>query len=570
VGILVVGGALTAGALSACLGLRPDDVPPPTAGGGANPALAGLPEDLFRNWPAGKPDLALILSGQQHSYLKFCGCSRPQLGGFERRYNFMAKLKDRGWPLVAADLGDLVVRNQSPLVSPFQDYLKCDIAMQALEMLGYSAMTLGADDHLLPLDDGVAQFALQRPNAFPRSLVVNLADKPKRFPNAINPLKSWVEDWMPAGGDNGSPRVGIVGLTGRSVIQKITAQKQDVQFLPPNDTLAALKAVVAQMDTGKSKVDLKLLLFQGSFDEAQKLCGNGILPNTFDVILCLSDEDTPPARADQVGKTMIVRVGHRGRYVGVVGVYRTKNAAKPFDLYYQSVEMGEAFETAKDKEKNHPILKLLDHYADEVKLQDFLKRTPQRPVPVPQALGGLTLRYVGSEACKQCHQPEFVKWKTTKHSQAIDALVKVADKPNKRQFDPECISCHVVGFGYKSGYDGQKANMHLAHVGCESCHGPGSAHAAAPKNKQFHAGLSPWKVQPDDPLPLPGTLLKGVEAMKPAEKAVFLKTNDMCMKCHDVDNDPHFQFSKNWLQIIHGKNANAPIPPPGAAAKSNP
>jgi hypothetical protein len=572
-GILVVGAALTAGALSAHWGLRPDDAPPAAGGSGAAPSSAALPEDLFRDWPAAgakKPDMVFILSGQQHSFLKFCGCSRPQLGGFERRYNFMAKLRDRGWPLVSADLGDLVVRSQRAEINPLQDYLKCDIAMKALEILGYAAMTLGADDHLLPLDEGIAQFALQKPNAFPRVLCVNLADKPTRFPHAVNPKQSWIEDWLPAGGKNGVPRVGIVGLTGRSVIQKIYAQNPTIQFLPPDKTLDAMKAVVAQMNNPKEKVDLKLLLFQGSLDEAKKLCGQGLFPDTFDVILCLSDEDTPPARADQAGKTLIVRVGHRGRYLGVVGAYSTGNPAKPFEMYYQSVQMGEEYETAKDKEKNHPILKLLDHYSDEVKLQDFLRRTPQQAVPVPQALAGLALRYVGSDACKSCHQADFAKWKTTKHAHAIDALVKVAEKPRQRQFDSECISCHVVGFGLKSGYDGKPATMHLAGVGCESCHGPGSAHVGAPQNAQFKAAMSPWKRDPMDLLPVPGILLKGIGAMTPAEKAVYLRVNDMCMKCHDTDNDPHFQFNKNWPQIIHGKRANAPIPPPGAAAQNKP
>src|SRR5882724_6944156 len=55
-------------------------VPPP-------PVVESRPiEDLFRDWPANrKPDVVLVLSGQEHGYLQPCGCSKPQLGGLVRR-----------------------------------------------------------------------------------------------------------------------------------------------------------------------------------------------------------------------------------------------------------------------------------------------------------------------------------------------------------------------------------------------------------------------------------------------------------------------------------------------------
>jgi hypothetical protein len=233
----------------------------------------------------------------------------------------------------------------------------------------------------------------------------------------------------------------------------------------------------------------------------------------------------------------------------------------PFDLHYQYVRLEEAYETPKGQEAQHPILQLLDYYALEVKKQDFLKRVPKRPVPVPEKLGKITLTYVGSDACMNCHQPDFAIWKNTKHAHAIDALTKVADKPRMRQFDPECIRCHVVGYSFTSGYDGTAASKKFAHVGCESCHGAGSAHALAPNNPQFRAAMSPWKAAPGDILPTPGTIQKGVEGMTAHEKAIYLRVHDMCQKCHDLDNDPKFEFQKNWPLIIHGKNAKA-----GAAA----
>ena len=55
-------------------------------------------ERLFRDWP--KPDLVVVVSGEEHGYMQPCGCSDPQFGGLARRYNFVESLKARGWPVV--------------------------------------------------------------------------------------------------------------------------------------------------------------------------------------------------------------------------------------------------------------------------------------------------------------------------------------------------------------------------------------------------------------------------------------------------------------------------------------
>src|SRR5262249_32731323 len=64
-----------------------------------------LPPHLFQGWT--RPDFVIVLSGQQYGYLLPCGCSRPQKGGLERRYNLIQLLEKRGWPVVSVDLGDV-------------------------------------------------------------------------------------------------------------------------------------------------------------------------------------------------------------------------------------------------------------------------------------------------------------------------------------------------------------------------------------------------------------------------------------------------------------------------------
>src|SRR5829696_1170878 len=62
----------------------------------AQPTVGGTP--LFGAWPKEqKPEQVLVLSGQTYGYLSPCGCSRPQKGGLERRYNLMQSLRGKGW-----------------------------------------------------------------------------------------------------------------------------------------------------------------------------------------------------------------------------------------------------------------------------------------------------------------------------------------------------------------------------------------------------------------------------------------------------------------------------------------
>jgi len=157
----------------------------------------------------------------------------------------------------------------------------------------------------------------------------------------------------------------------------------------------------------------------------------------------------------------------------------------------------------------------------------------------------------------------FTNW--GHHSHAFEALEKHAKRPSLRQYDAECIVCHTVGFGYKTGYEDDKKTPQLLHVGCESCHGPGSGHAADPKNKALLALQSPWKQNPDEKLPDTKFMKKmadlngierGQQQIPPATLRLLNKTNEMCQRCHNHENDPNFDLYTNWPKIDH----TAPAP----------
>jgi hypothetical protein len=131
--------------------------------------------------------------------------------------------------------------------------------------------------------------------------------------------------------------------------------------------------------------------------------------------------------------------------------------------------------------------------------------------------------YVGAETCKQCHPNTYAKWSTTKHAQAFTSLLK-DHKPNT-VFDAECITCHTTGFEYTSGYRSETATPYLKGNQCENCHGPASKHASDPDNAEYRKPL--------------------------ALTAQAADKNRLCIRCHDEDNSPKFEFATYWGQIMH-------------------
>jgi hypothetical protein len=95
--------------------------------------------------------------------------------------------------------------------------------------------------------------------------------------------------------------------------------------------------------------------------------------------------------------------------------------------------------------------------------------------------------YAGIEVCTSCHEEAKNVWDKTAHARAYPTL---ADQ--FKEFNLECVSCHVTGYE-KPGGSTVTHNASLQNVQCEECHGPGQAHAKAPKK----AGLITREPKPD-------------------------------------------------------------------------
>ena len=118
--------------------------------------------------------------------------------------------------------------------------------------------------------------------------------------------------------------------------------------------------------------------------------------------------------------------------------------------------------------------------------------------------------YLGVSRCQECHRPFVESWNKTRHARALEALEKVG-----KSHDPECVRCHVVGFGQPGGFRSIEATPLLADVQCEVCHGPGRDHLTN--------GYGPMQV---------------VGAVT-------------CLGCHTPDHSPDFQYPEYRKRIEH-------------------
>jgi hypothetical protein len=472
------------------------------------------PTPLFRDWPT--PDAVIVFSGQQHGRTKPCGCSPLfQKGGLARRQGFLDQVRQKQWPMLLADLGGMADDlSEQPvqdkyLITQEQSQLKLKITLEALEKMGYDVMGLGPEDvaggfiHLIGL-----MLGMQRPHG----LNANLSIKPEFVE------EGWFQPHVVR--EVGRVRIGLTAAVTERFKDRMT--DPELNWQDPRNVLPAT------LDKLKRESDLQVLLLYGYLEDSQQLAQR--LPE-FDVIIHGSKFDEPTGRPEWTGQTMLVTVGTQGKYVGAIGVYRNRRPTARFEL----VELDDRFE------EDAEIHKLVnDDYLDRLAPLNLVQNAGKLFADAVQP----DLAYVGSERCKECHPNVYKKWSSTRHADALQTLIEGAHGKGKgTHVDPECISCHTVGFMYKTGYDGTSLTKHLGGNGCENCHGPGNKHVEV---------MAKIKAGEDVDAKLEEAVLKMVHAPRPTRE------KNICSRCHDAENDPEFdhKFDERWREIIHNKEAD--------------
>jgi len=462
----------------------------------STPAPAAPPSNkLLADWP--KPKATLIITGQMDGYLEPCGCTQGQQGGLIRRLDFIERLKAQGYSLGLIDLGSLI-KDPAAVRGGFeQAKIKFGIALKAYSTLKYDAIGLSAEDLKVGIGEAFAQF-LNNLSDPTRIVVANVQ------PGAGFESRIQTSQVIEAGG----AKIGVTSVIDPEALEKL--QDPDKADLLP--TIKRPDEVLGQtLSELEEKSEYQVLMVQGPADLAKRLAT--AYPG-FDVVVATSQfadlNDSEPQVVNR-GKTLIVSVGRRGKYVGAVGFF--PDDAEP--IRFHLVPLGTRYDGP-----GTDVKKIIqDEYRSMLKVAGVVETSPRHDF----AGGSAGATFVGAETCKRCHPNTFMKWSTTKHSQAFAALLH-DPKPNTI-YDAECVSCHTTGFEYTSGYRAEAATPHLLGNQCENCHGPGGKHVGDPDNAEFR---QPMKIT--------------------AEQA---DKNRLCLRCHDEDNDPNFDFAKYWSQVVH-------------------
>lgn len=521
------------------------------------------PQTQFAGWA--KPDLVIVVSGEMHGHMQPCGCSDPQYGGLSRRYNFIQSLRDKGWPVVAVDVGE-IAQTHGP-----QSMIKYTTSMKALELMNYSAVGLGRTEFNMPTFQTLANYALNHPNPTPIASNLLKTAKDQEFYD-MNVRQFKVVDSI-------SPRLGIVSVVDQKTQLQIT--DKDAKFLNPVQALApVLKDVKA------ARAELIALLYQGNETDQEavqfvktfnkfRATTTGVPGVSF--VLCLSSDPEPPGRPKAVDGTQIITVGHKGRYVGVIGLFKAK-VGNAFELKYELIAIGPQYATPAGQERNNPINVLMEEYARTIQKEDYISKFPRKPHHLlPNS------KFVGTDRCIDCHQHAGDVWAGkfdphSKHAKAFQALAE-AKNPSLRHHDGECVVCHTVGFQYHGGYfdktNNPKLHSKLLNVGCENCHGPGSEHVNNPQNAALYPLINPHSTNPKR---FPEAIANNPALLKAQIHTRLQQQDRFCQQCHDLENDVHWTkvpYEQKWKHINHITTprlaiAGAPAPNPGGTPVVNP
>jgi hypothetical protein len=475
----------------------------PDRGAGVDAAVVdtfrGRNGGVFAAWE--KPAAVVVITGELDGYIEPCGCTgkENQKGGLSRRRNFLEALRQAGWPLVAVDLGGQVRRFGRQSEAKFQSIA------DGLRTMNYAAVGFGAGDLRLPAEELVAAVAAvgNEPTPFVTANVGLFG-----IDAGITPRFRVVE----AGG----MRIGITSVLGDKAAAQI--RNDNVEVLPAGQALADVAGKLAQ-----ERCTHQILLSSATPEETKALAAKH---PQFDIVVTAGGADEPPLELPVLpGGSRLVELGHKGMFAVAIGFYPDAQPA----VRSQRVPLDARWGEAED------MIKLLGAYQNKL---ETLGLSGLGIVPIRHPTGR---RFAGSAACADCHQKAFEVWKDSAHAKALTTLEE--QKP-RRDGDPECLSCHVVGWAaqrfepFEGGFAGMKATPHLAHQGCENCHGPAAAHTAVERGDVRASEAERDRLRQE--------LVLSLDTPEGKQKAV-----NNCLECHDLDNSPQFDFDDYWPQIEH-------------------
>ena len=358
-----------------------------------------------------------------------------------------------------------------------QDSLKSAYLIQAMDKLGYDVVTLGEREFNFGQDFLLSNFKKTKIDLVSSNIVY--ADTKKPF------VKPYVIEKMCG------MRVAFFGLIGADLKIRTLANERALEI---KDPVATAKALVPELH---KKADIVVLLSHIGLTEGQRL--------TLDVpgidVMAFGHQ---PGLFREIAKTNGVintRAGERGQYIPGVHLVIEDGKIASYDGEVVSLDD----KVPADDEMNRSV----DAFNEEMNRRFASvasNQTPAQPASTPLAGD----HYLGEKNCRRCHEAEYQMYSGQQHAQAFQTLVK-----NQRDSSPECLPCHVVGYGQPGGFASKQTTPDLVNVQCENCHGMGTKHPD--QGKAVNAVVGP----------------------------------DVCLTCHTHEQNPNFDYDEALTHIVH-------------------
>ncbi len=292
-----------------------------------------------------------------------------------------------------------------------------------------------------------------------------------------------------------SVKVGIFGVISPAFVTPVSVRGETP--LRATDPVKAAEAVIERLqDEGCSVI---IALAHVSVPEAGRIAALGGIST---IVMGHSLSYVRDPRFDN--GAAVVQGGREGRYIGNIRIEVGSGGE------VVSVEGKVEALTSTYKDDPH-FAALISEYKKALEVKAF-------PPTVTEDTG--VDQYVGKSNCGGCHAEQLKQWESTAHAHAFATLVE-----HKSHFDPECIRCHVTGYGSGSGFRDANTTPGMADVQCEVCHGPGFVHY------RFHTSNG--------------------ETGSEAEAAMPEVTESVCVQCHKDDHDPDFDFERKIADVTH-------------------
>ncbi len=456
----------------------------------------------------------LFVTAELKGYLGPCGCSENMRGGIARTAFQIVEARKTGANVFFIDSGDALFGSQEiPGDAVPQQERKAKALADAFVLMGLHARATG------PLDDARGQ-------SFRTALGL-----PEFPPSAVQLL------------DIGGSKIAVLNA-------------ETIAQVAPRAAAAKAQGAV-----------FILAMVQQSFDVVSKAAGEG-LPVDFVLATRSKDEFSSETSRLVRGTTPVAQLQSKGRTLLSIQLTQGDRDAK-FELL-RGADDSERELLALDQriellraQVNEPMLADPLKALRKAKLEEVIARREKlaaAPLPEPKGknvfgtrfipieasfpmlpaavelitaydrdVGKLNLQYaqeygkdcsppekgkaafVGNAACLECHEEAFAVWQSSKHAIAYPTLEKIG-----KNHHLDCVGCHVTGWQQPGGTCRIDRVTGRDHVGCESCHGPGSVHVADASDDNIDKGNQPAA----------------------------------CVGCHDAENSPHFAFDAYIAKIL--------------------